>query len=234
MTDIHSSSLLRGIYQKQHSTITLFSPEKLLRHIHPLSLREIHQNITFILFHSEGFTKTLQQRLLCLLWNFTPLCVNISFTFTAVWKQKLQGFTNLPFHCCVKQFMVLKPKLPLVFFIHFTASLCIPFYNSYITQEKVFTLLLRFTIFSSNISTHKNIHAHSCAFSSLFASHCCVYFSIALTYALHCCACFSIALTCFALLCVFHNIYCQHKTITYMHDSWGKVLASPYCRKRRQ
>lgn len=216
MTDIHSSSLLRGIYQKQHSTITLFSPEKLLRHIHPLSLREIHQNITFILFHSEGFTKTLQQRLLCLLWNFTPLCVNISFTFTAVWKQKLQGFTNLPFHCCVKQFMVLKPKLPLVFFIHFTASLCIPFYNSYITQEKVLRCcwVLPFshqTFQPTKIFMHTPVRSllsllHTAVYISpllslmlctavhvslllLLASHCCAYFTIYIvnTRPLHIC-----------------------------------------------
>lgn len=54
----------------------------------------------FILFHSEGFTKTFTQKLLCLPWNFTPLCVNISFTFTAVWKTNLQRVTDLPFHLC--------------------------------------------------------------------------------------------------------------------------------------
>ena len=97
-----------------HHKRFLFIKIKWLIYIHPLCCEgftknnikpklcfhvRIYRDI-FIFFHSEEFTKTLQKKLLCLLWNFIPLCVKISFTFTAVWKQKLHGFTVLPFHCC--------------------------------------------------------------------------------------------------------------------------------------
>lgn len=74
-------------------------------------------------------------------------------------KKKLQGFTVLPFHCCVKQFMVLH-TCPWFFFFHFFNSshalLCVLFISyiknlscciftiSYLyisTQKKSFTLL---------------------------------------------------------------------------------------------
>ena len=68
-------------------------------------------------------------------------CVNISFTFTAVWKQNLQGFTDLPFHCCVKQFMV-SHTCPWFFFFHFSAFSCTAVHSfSYITKIKLLGFL---------------------------------------------------------------------------------------------
>lgn len=141
--------LLRTEYLHHHKRFPFIKIISLI-HIHPLcwegfTKKNIQLKLCFhlriywdifILFHSEGFTKTLQKKLLCLLWNFTSLCIKISFTFTAVWKTKLQGFTVLPFHCCVKQFMVLKQTTP--GFLHLLLLLhCCAFF-AFLTLQKGF------------------------------------------------------------------------------------------------
>ena len=131
-----------------------------LIHIHPLSLRGIHQDIL--------------QNLLCLLWNFTPLCKY--FIYIAVWKQKLTGIYTftLSLLCETTHGFETKQATGFLFTSHPPALLCILFLFTSPRQNGFYSAAFhsKMTLhYKPKIFTH--IHVCSPGSSSLVFYRCC-------------------------------------------------------------